>query len=66
MARVFLVTWSEGDPTVVLAANYAEAVKEFIADVVAEDDETDASEVEAWILSVSMLAEKVVYSRANY
>lgn len=39
----FLVVWSEGDPVVVLADNYAAAVKEFIADCVsdgetAEDD----------------------------
>lgn len=56
--KAFLITWSEGDPTLVIAADFNKALDRFVREV-RDGDDTD-EQVRSWIDSVQKVADKVL------
>ena len=60
--KAFQITWSEGNPTVVLAMDFDDALETFVNSIIAEDRELSDEQIRSWIDAVVSIGDGVFVS----
>ncbi len=62
--KAFLIQWSEGEPTLVLADDFNQAVETFVTAMA--DEDCSMGDVRRWIQSVTIIADTIISARKGY